>query len=544
MRLPSTLATAVLSAGPAAWGADIPLRADVRAVTLSPAGAEIVRGGEARVPAGTHRLLIPLPGPDAVPEVRLTGAALDGVSLLPDAGLDLEALDTEEQATARTALEGAETRLREAQRAVEAARGAVRAAEIRLRWLETLTGGGEGGLGGPEDGAALAALLDTLAAQTAEATADRVAAQAEVEAAERARADARDAVDARRADLDRLHPLAVGTPVLALDVEVAAEGPVAVALERRRFEASWSPAYEMRLDTESETLALERLIRLRQDTGEVWRDVALTLSTADAARGTDPAPAEPDPARAGEVGQFGARADGVAVEEALVVEGDDVAQLARTQSAAPIVQGLAVSYAFPQPVTLYPGSPATLTLDEIALDVTTELRAVPRRDRHAFLMATATNPTVEPILPGPVTLLRDGARIGERALPLLAPGAEAEIGFGPVDTIRLTWLRLERGEGDAGLFRRASTLREAVAFTVENTGTGAAEVNALYALPFSEQEDVSVEIRVEPRPDQFDWEDRRGVAAWRLRLTPGESERVEMVFEIDWPEGQTLFWQP
>ncbi|MEM9796249.1 MAG: mucoidy inhibitor MuiA family protein [Pseudomonadota bacterium] len=522
-----------------AWAEDIPLRADIGAATVYPKGAQITRTGQIDLPAGDHRLLIPLPGQRSLPEVTLDGAAITGVALLPEAGLDLEALDTPAQAEARAALEAADDAVEDARRAIEAARAAVRAADIRLRWLETLTGGGEGALDAPGDGDTLAGTLDTLATQTAAAEVDRVTASAEVAAAyaaaEDAKAEQKAAIDA----LDRLRPFLPDTRILAIETRAETAGPVMATIASFDRNAGWQPRYDLRLDTEAGTLTLDRLIELRQDGAEVWRDVAVTLSTDDPRRSTAPSAVFPDPARA---------APEPAPEARL-----ETAQAPMLRATPPLIiedapeveaRGLSLTYSYPRPVSLRPAAAAILTLDPLELDLDLTVRAVPRRDRTAYLVARMTNGTDEPILPGQATLYRDGARLGEIDLPALAPGADTEIGYGPVDAIRLTWLQLSRGEGDRGIIRTSSTLRERLAFTLENTGTEVTELLTLYALPFSEQEDVDVDVRAEPAPDLRDWEERRGVSGWEMTIGPGETRRVELTVEIDWPEGQNLIWRP
>ena len=528
----------------AAWADDVPARADVIAATIYPSGATVTRAAAATLPPGRHRLLVPLPGGGAPPDVTVAGAALTGVTLLPEAGLDLEALDTAAQAEARAALEAAVGDTRAARRDVAAAKGALEAARTRLDWIDTLTGGGEGALPGPRGGDALTTLLATLGQATRDAVADRVAAQADLDRAEEALKDAQEAERRARAALDRLAPLPDAVPVLAIALQ-SDGGPVDARIEGFEPAASWSPRYDAVLDTVAGTLALDRKVEVVQYGAEVWTDVALRLSTERPSGATSPSAPVPDPARA--FPQVVPLAEGEASlmrEQAL----DLPAPVARADlavvAAVPAFRGLSVTYDLPGPVTLRPGATAVLALDTLALDARTQTRAAPRDDDVGYLVAEVTNPTAEPILPGAVVLTRDGARVGEAVLPFLAAGAETELGFGPVETVRLTWTRLERGEGDAGVFRRASTLREAVAFEVENTGAAPREVLALYALPFSEQEEVGVAVRADPAPDLRDWDDRRGVAGWRMDLAPGETRRVEIVVEIDWPEGRFLDWEP
>ena len=532
--LPFALALLALPAG----AEDIPLRADVVAATVYPAGATLRREARGELPPGRHRLVVPWTG--AVPDATVEGATLLGSALLPDAALPEGALDTPAQAGARAALERAERRTREARRAVAGARGVLDGAETRLRWIATLTGGEGGALPGPRGGEALAGLLDTLDGATRDAVADRVAAEGAVDEARDALREAEEAEARARAALRRLAPLPDGGPALALTVD-GPGGAVAASIESFEPAAGWTPRYDLALDTRGPTLTLDRMVEVTQATGAAWEDVALRLATDRPAARAEPTEPLPDPART--FPPFAAEADASLLRESEPMPMDlgaaTVAPVAR-----PEIRGLAVSYDYPEPVTLRPGATALLALDTVAMEVDTELRAVPRHDATAFLVATARNPTAEPILPGPAALIRDGARVGEAALPLVAPGAEQEIGFGPMETVRLRWRRLERGEGDRGVFRRADTLREAVAFEVENTGREARDVLALYALPFSEQEEVDVETRADPEPPIRDWEGRRGVAGWTLALAPGETRRVEIDILVEWPEGEALAWQP
>ena len=522
---------------------DVAARAAVVAAIVYPDGATVAHEARATLPEGRHRLLIPWPAgaepDDALPDVSVTGARVIGAALLPDAGVDRAALATPDEGRARDALEAAEAATRDARGDVARARAAVEAAETRIGWIATLTGGGEGAVPGPDDAAALTGLLDTLAGAVRDAVADRVAAEAEVDAARRTLAEA-EAAEARARDaLARLAPLADDAPVLALTVD-GPGGAVAARLEAFEPAALWSPRYALALDTEAGTLALERRVEVAQKSASAWRGVALTLSTERPSGRTAPFDPEPDTARAVDI--LPGRADASLLRDfeaplpQVAAEGAPVAE--------PEARGLSVSYDAPEPVTLAPGATALLSLDTLALPVETEIRAAPRLDATAYLVARATNPTAEPVLPGPAVLVRDGARVGEAWLDLVAPGAEAELGFGPVETIRLTWARLERGEGGAGVLRRDDTLREALAFEVENTGARARDVLALYALPVSEQESVDVDVDADPAPTLRDWRDRRGVAGWAMTLAPGETRRVEIAVSIAWPEGRVLDWRP
>ncbi|WP_308917454.1 mucoidy inhibitor MuiA family protein [Jannaschia sp. LMIT008] len=523
-----------------ARAADIPLRADIGAATIYQSGAALTRTARAEVEAGTHRLLIPLPGGSRMPEVTLDGAVLTGLSLIPEAGLDLQTLDTPAQARARAALDEATDAVQAAREDLARARAGLRDATTRLDWIDTLTGGGEGALPPPVDGAAIASLLGTLGDAAGAAAADRVTAQARVDAAQRTLEDAQEARDDAQAALDRLTPLPDDTAILSVAIDAPAPGPVDVTVERFDYGTRWAPLYTLALDTMAGTVSLERRAAIMGERDEAWTDVAVTLTTADPSDATAPDLPPPDVVRAGPEVVFGVQA------EAMALDGDGAVdrRAASAPAAAPRITGLTVSYDVPEPVTLPPGTIGQVRLGTLDLPAALSLLAVPRTDDRAYLVADLTNPTPEPILEGQAVLMRDGARLGETMLPRIPAGASREVGLGFLDTVQLTWTRLERGEGETGVFRRADTLRERVAFTVANTGDTARDVRVLYALPVSEQEDVTVDVTASPAPDARQWRDRRGVAVWDMTLAPDAERRVELTFEIDWPDDQSLFWEP
>eukprot|EP00918_Siedleckia_nematoides_P102986 GHVU01224876.1.p1 GENE.GHVU01224876.1~~GHVU01224876.1.p1 ORF type:complete len:636 (+),score=100.23 GHVU01224876.1:102-2009(+) len=55
--------------------------------------------------------------------------------------------------------------------------------------------------------------------------------------------------------------------------------------------ASWSPAYDLRVAATSENVSIGYFADVRQATGEDWRDVSLSLSTAKPSKGSGPPPA-------------------------------------------------------------------------------------------------------------------------------------------------------------------------------------------------------------------------------------------------------------
>ncbi|HHB81471.1 MAG TPA: DUF4139 domain-containing protein [Aliiroseovarius sp.] len=113
-----------------------------------------------------------------------------------------------------------------------------------------------------------------------------------------------------------------------------------------------------------------------------------------------------------------------------------------------------------------------------------------------------------------------------------------------MEGIRLATIFERNAEGDSGFISKSNTREQVITFAVENLTDEAQEVRALFPLTFSEQEDLRVRVTATPPPDETDLERQRGVSAWTLMLSPGETREVTIKVALDWPEGQDLVWYP
>jgi hypothetical protein len=539
MRFPCMTAL-VLCLPAQAFADDILLRADIAQALVFARGAEVTRQAPLDLPAGDHSLLIPmrdLGDPSLITVTGSDGLRIGAPVALNTIAIPEGALDTGPEAQARAALAAAEDAVLSAEDALAQRDADIAGIELQLDYLAALARGGSEGAGMPADPTRLAEVLTTLGSETARlgrALQEARMARREDEAVLETRLRDRDAAAAALRELG-----AFGLESRGLRVEVSAEAGIdgTLAISYLTPDAGWRPSYALRLDTGAARLEIAREITLRREGAAVWRDVGLRFSTALPDRRRVPSGLAPDPVRIAPPApqpDFRSAFGTAEMPPAMQAEG----------MAEPVVDGLAVVYDYATPVTVGPTGQVTLPLDTLALDVTLENRAVPRRDATAFLVAMGENAARAPILPGPARFFRDGDLVASDALPLIPAGGEIELGFGPLDHLRLFWQDLSVDEGDRGVFIRENAQRRRLVFGVENTSTEAQEVRLLYAAPFAEQEGLDLQVGFAPEPDARDVDGLRGLAAWDLTVPPGAETRIEMVLELSWPEDMTLTWRP
>ncbi|WP_254604325.1 DUF4139 domain-containing protein [Leisingera sp. ANG59] len=546
----SLMAFALSSFAAAAAGADtIPVSSAVSEVTLYPGLAEVTRSAALALPEGRHRLIlqnVPRTAALETLQVEIAGARRVATLLREDYVPPRNADDPEAEA--------AEARVREVEARIAAvrdeaarARSGVRAAEASIGFLQQL-GANEGLV--QADAAALSEIARMISAEAAGASQAAVAAEAEarrielqLEDLEEELAEAQAALAAiTLEDEDRLY--------IAVDIEAeqAGEGAVKVSYYTAgEGNIGWQPSYEMHLNTVTEQqVILKRAVMLVQDTGENWQDVALTLSTAVPGDQGSPSALhpwlrrieEPQPPRAlKSMGQDAAELSALAEPAAAPV----FAEEARSGWGADL-GGAAATYRFGLPVSIASGADL-LRLEMDSLTAKAEVRAVavPLQDGTAYRVASFTNTFGEQLLASDeVPRFVDGKLVTVEEFAGLAPGAEMDAGFGPIEGLQLRRDVLGQSEGEQGLISRSNAQVQKVEITVENLTAQDWAVRVLDRVPYSQQDDLEIEWSAAPRPTEENVEKQRGILAWDLKLAAGESETIQLDTTLSWPEGMLL----
>ncbi|TDT73685.1 uncharacterized protein (TIGR02231 family) [Litoreibacter halocynthiae] len=544
------LSAALLSS--AAYAEDFQLVAPVSSVTVYPQGATVTRVIAADLPQGKHRILVPYQAgsSDGPPRVNAPdGFAIGAMEVLNDFLSDPKAAYSPEQTAAFERVEAAKDALQALEDVVVRGQASVEAQNAKNAYLRTLTGAALTGA----DADAMRAASNMVAEELEKAWRDQYAAAVALRADEKARDEARKVVQQAEQDLNRLAPPSGAVTMLALTVEAAVAGTVEMTLDSLIYNAGWRADYDLNLTRGDDArVAMERKVVMQQSSGELWSDVNLTLSTANPFAQVDPTKPYPSQAFIQAKGKAGYGSVRTAAPQADYAElsragglAEPIMEEAVPVTAAAVIDGLSVTYEYPQPVNLASGGgELILALDDFTFDAREFNRAAPRFDKTAFLMAEFTNSTQEPFLPGQMSVSRDGVFVGRSALPLVPAGDKAEVSFGTLEGLRLDYKLLDNDTGDRGFLTSSSTRVQQMEFSVENLLATTEQVQTIFALPYAEQEDLSITTSSRPSPDETDFEQKRGVSVWNLDVGPGETKTVRVNVDMDWPEGQQLFWQP
>ena len=526
--------------------------AKVDTVTIYPGLVTVSRLVTLDLPAGSHEIIVPgLPQSLATEGLRLSaprGVQVGAVNLSHDRLPVTPDRTSPEVQAAKDDVERLSEVLRGRDVAIAQIRLRVQAAAEQIAFLQSLSQASAGDTltaGAVADIQALAQMVgsETLAVRQAAFDAEQ-----EALAAARAREDDVEALDEARKALAALMTPQNDGSMLTFTVNTGEAGEVSIDVSSLEGFANWSPVYDMHLTTgDTPSIDIDRAIVVSQETGQDWLGVKLVLSTARPGEQLAPsgvwAPvrrilSEDDLVRdqlkmAEQAPMLSRNIVGAVADETMM-------EAVPFQASADF-SGATVTYTYPGRVDIRNGvDDLRLPLDTLNLGAEVWAEAVPSRDAIAYRVAEFANTTDEVLLPGQALIFADGTMIGFSQLPLLAAGADTEMGFGPLDGILLNRSTPSKSEGDVGVFSSANQLVEAAVMTVENVTGQDWKILLRDVIPYSEQDNLEVEFTANPAIARRDPDGQRGILEWDLNIAAGEKRDITLDYTLTWPNGYIL----
>ena len=345
---------------------------------------------------------------------------------------------------------------------------------------------------------------------------------------------------------ERAQEAQVAKRVASVALLARGAGHATFKLSYRIAGIGWRPAYDASLDTTTNRgdVMLTRRALITQRSGEDWRDVALTVSTARVAGATDAATLDTlhidfwapvldqMQSRAAAPTAAAEAAKPAPAPEALKKQVAAVETTAMARSSA-----YAADFLAPGRVTiLSDGSLRSIALAKSDAKAILTMKAAPAIDPAVYLQAKFVNEGSAPILPGAVSILRDGAFIGSGALGFTAPGDMVAIGFGADDRIKVERLPVNRKENEPTWFNQSKIETREIKTTIKNLHTFPVSVQVVEQMPVSQNTAIVVDMApVTTPPTDKQVGGKPGILGWSVDLAPGDSKDVHFGYRLKWP---------
>jgi uncharacterized protein (TIGR02231 family) len=546
----TSLVLATAFAASQARASDLDATSAIDAVTVYPDSASVTRVIALDLPSGDNTLVakdFPLTLDPS--SLRVEGDA--------DAKLTIGAIDTRPPRAAPP------VNLPELDKRIEALRdqradleGAIAAATARRKFAERFAEASPAGIGEKGEARPIAEWRTAFAAVAEEvATADTAIRDAERKQRDLDREIARLEQDKATKPPSRLEVR------IELATAVATKATLRVTYAVRK--ARWVPLYDARLDTGGKdrkpALELVRRAEITQNTGEDWSNVALAVSTVRTARGGNAPdlsslivqyPPSPLGLIRGGGADRGVMRQDVAPASAVALaplQQEALAKKADEQQATADVGGFQVMFKIPGRVSVGASEGAkSLRVSTATIAPDLAIRAVPVVDPTAFLEASFKQNEDAPLLPGKVSIYRDGVFVGRGAMAAAGKDETVRLGFGADDKVRIERTVVKRNEGSAGLIVTTSKTDERTFKTNVRNGHDFPILIAIEdQLPVSENEEIQVEMLPSTTPPTAtNLRDKRGVLQWTFEAKPGEVRDIAFAWRVRWPKDKGVVMMP
>ncbi|MCC6416570.1 MAG: mucoidy inhibitor MuiA family protein [Opitutaceae bacterium] len=359
-------------------------------------------------------------------------------------------------------------------------------------------------------------------------------------------------ITALQNQLNELRPAgrrSVKTVVVRVSAESAAT--FNLALNYTVGGASWTPGYDARVASNDNKVQLGYFGNVRQNTGEDWSNVALTLSTAQPSLGGSapdlgawnldvwrPAVAQSDdevvrltPFAITSANDKGYLKANTATRTHI---GMEVQQVANYTQASVDTAATSATFKIAVPATIASdNSVQKIPVTTVDLNAALSYATTPRLRATAVLNAKVFNNSDYPLLAGAMSVFLDGTFVATSRLDTTMPGEKFDLALGADEGIAIEHKRVQKFTEQTGLVSKSTRITYEYLVTIQNNKRAAARVIVTDQVPVSRNEKIAVKVLSPAEKDAKP--DTEGLLKWTLDLKPGEKRELTVKFTVEHP---------
>ncbi len=312
--------------------------------------------------------------------------------------------------------------------------------------------------------------------------------------------------------------------------------------------ASWTPAYDIRVNNVDEPVQLVYKADIRQNTKEKWDNVKLTLSTANPnASGEAPALSSYILKERPQMVAFGAAkrsykpmlmAKSVANET--MMDAAMPMELEEEAAAPQVVQSdnmTTKEFKIKMPYTLNSSNQSSqVEIENYKLKATFEYYCAPKLDKDAFLMANVTDWVKLNLMSGDANLFFENTFVGKTRIESTRQNDTLKLSLGRDKSILVT----REAVKDYTSTKTLSSKREVERgwkISVKNNKKTAIKLAVHDQMPVSGQSDIEVtSLGTDGAPKN----ETTGELVWKMDLNAGEKKDVTFRYKVKYPKDKNI----
>ena len=331
-----------------------------------------------------------------------------------------------------------------------------------------------------------------------------------------------------------------------------AHGALSFSLSYVMLNAGWKPAYDIRVQS-SNTSAVELTYHgvITNSTGENWKDVELSLSTAQPQIGGNP------PALATLTAHFPRPVyynDDVRTMRSMI-KSEEFKRGSKSKNSNRADDGVAVAdvkqnatsttFSIPRRATINSDShPHKVTIDIVVLEGVFSHIITPKLAQHAYLRSKSTNSTDFPFIAGRANVFMDDTFVASSELKTTNPGEEIVLYLGSDPTVVVEFKEsfFKTTKGMVGKVIQAKYQHDIV---VKNSKGTEISCEIFDQLPKSQEDKVKVVV-LRPRLEEREREGacmlipENSSVRWRVKVPAGKNFETTFEYQIDYPADKLI----
>ena len=343
---------------------------------------------------------------------------------------------------------------------------------------------------------------------------------------------------------------------IVLKVNAKQAGQVSFKCSYIVTNAYWIPIYDIRAKNVNEPLHLDCRAKVVQNTGYDWKDVKLTLSTANPSANHDRPLLSPIFIDFFQPDYYNYKMKksenvGYAAESQMMNMATAKVDIARAYDDKDFVDGLK---AVDNNVTIAEGEMAVeynietlqdvesdnkehlVGIQEIQIPAIYSYHTVPKLDMTAYLLARVTDWAKYNLLAGEANIFFDDNYVGKSYLNPNVSSDTLLISLGRDEKINVKRIKLNDYSAKK-LF--SGNIKETKAFetTIKNNKNTAIEIELLDQYPISKNSQIEVSL---DESNGATVTEEYGKLVWKIKLQPNESKKIKLVYTIKYPKDKQI----
>ena len=340
-------------------------------------------------------------------------------------------------------------------------------------------------------------------------------------------------------------------------VDVQKEGNLTFDLSYIVYGPSWSPIYDLRVDSQEKTMHLTYKSNIFQTTGEDWNNVDLKLSTAKPNISAQPPELSPhyisiyypQPVRekSKRMGIKPSYSNQMAytVDAMSVSESSDKMDLEEILYSESTVESGATSVVFDidgSNTIKSDNEPhlVTITIQEFTAGF--RYSTIPKHSQYAYLKAKVKNDSDYPFLPGDTNVFLDNNFVTNSYLKAVAPTEEFWTFLGIDESIKVEYKFIKKYDETGGLFVEKNKKIFEYLIKITNNKKTQEEIVVWDQLPISQNEKIKVKL-IEPKykeNTEILKINEHKYIEWFFEPQPGEEIIIPFKYSVEYPLGMQI----